>query len=249
MEVIVIGSSGTFPRPGGACNGYLVRHGATNMLLDIGTGVLSRLYDSVSPGDLDALVITHLHPDHFLDIYPYRYYLEFCAAPKLPLKVYAPADAPSYIKPLFNEPDPAKFDRVFDFIDIGQAGAFEVGSLSVTGREVNHLKPTYGISVEAGGGRLFYTSDTAYDDRLIDYAGDVDVLLAEATFLAAQAGSPVPHMTTREVGRLAREANVGHLVLTHLWPHFDRRRILAEVKTEFDGRISLADEGLMVEVR
>ena len=248
MEVIVIGSSGTFPRPGGACNGYLVRHGETNILLDIGTGVLSRLYDRVSPGDLDALVITHLHPDHFLDIYPFRYYLEFCAPDKLPLKVYAPAGASAYIKPLFNEPEPAKFDRVFDFVDIGQAGVFQVGELSVRGVEVVHLKPTYGLSIEGGGRRLFYTSDTAYDDRLVDYAKDAGVLLAETTFLAAQAGSKVPHMTTKEVGRLAREANVGRLVLTHLWPHFDRERILAEVETEFSGRIDLADEGLVVEV-
>lgn len=248
MEVVVIGSSGTFPRPGGACNGYLVRHNGTNVLLDIGTGVLSRLYDWISPGELDALIITHLHPDHFLDIYPFRYYLEFCAAEKLPLKVFAPAGAAEYIQPLFNESDPSKFGRVFEFIDICHDDVFKVRELTFTAREVTHLKPTYGITAAAAGRRLFYTSDTAYDKRLLDYAKSVDLLLAETTFLSAQAGTPVPHMTTTEVGRLARQAGAGRLVLTHLWPHFDRNRILAEVKAEFDGRIDLADEGLVVAV-
>ena len=248
MEVIVVGASGTFPRANGACNGYLVRHGRSNILLDIGTGVLSSLYNYISPGDLDALIITHLHPDHFLDIYPYRYYLEFCAADKLPLKVYAPAGAAARIKPLFNETDPAKFDKVFHFIDIGEVGVFQVGELSVCGREVLHLEPTYGISVAAEGRRLFYTSDTAFDERLLDYAKDVDLLLAETTFMAAQDGIPVPHMTTVEVGALAVKANVGRLLLTHLWPHSDREQILAEVTAGFDGKIDLADEGLVVRV-
>ena len=248
MEVIVVGSSGTFPRAGGACNGYLVRHGGTKVLLDIGTGVLGRLYEWTSPGDLDALVVTHLHPDHFLDIYPFRYYLEFCAPERLPFKVYAPAGAAAHIRPLFNEPDPTKFNRVFEFIDLGGAGSFAVGGLRLVPGKVPHLEPTYGVAVEADGRRLFYTSDTGYDESLVGYAKDVDLLMAETTFLAAEAGLPVPHMTTAAVAELARRAGVKRLMLTHLWPHHDRDQILAEVRAGFDGRIDLADEGLVVEV-
>ncbi len=248
MEVVVVGASGTFPRAGGACNGYLVRHGETKVLIDMGTGVLSRLYEWLAPEDLDALIITHLHPDHFLDIYPYRYFLEFCAQGKLPLAVYAPSGAYEYIQRLFNEPDPAKFSKIFSFKDLGGASPIRIGDIELISHEVSHLKPTFGIEARAQGKSLFYTSDTAYDERLKKIAARVDLLLAEATLTADQAGKPVAHMTTTEVGKLAAEANVEHLVLTHLWPHFDRRRILDEVKLEFNGKIDLADEGLIVAV-
>jgi len=223
--------------------------GRTNVLLDIGTGVLSRLYGWIDPGALDALVITHLHPDHFLDLYPFRYFLEFQAPTRLPLSVYAPAGAADFIRSLFNEPDTTKFDRVFSFIDLGSAAEFRVGDLTLAGRPVSHLDPTYGIEVSAKGRRLFYTSDTRYDDSLVDYARGVDLLLAETTLRAQDAKEPVAHMTTTEVARLATDAGVSRLVLTHLWPHFDRAQIKREVEEGFiGGRIDLAYEGLLINV-
>lgn len=248
MEVIVLGGSGTFPRAGGSCNGFLVRRNGTNVLLDMGTGVLSRLYDWLDPGELDAVVITHLHPDHFLDIYPYRYFLEFKAAANMPMTVYAPAGAADYIRGLFNESDPAKFDRVFTFIDLADAPEFQIKDIRISPKPVFHLDPTYGIVVEAGGKKLFYTSDTDYDDRLIDYARGSDLLLAETTLRAEDEANPVAHMCTAEVARLATEAGVPALVLTHLWPHFDRDLIKAEVAERFNGKIYLADEGLSVKL-
>ncbi len=246
MEIIVLGASGTFPRAGGACNGYLVRHGSTNILIDMGTGVLSRLYEWLSPGDLTALIITHLHPDHFLDIYPYRYFLEFCARDKLPLPVFAPAGASDYIQRLFNETDPAKFGEVFDFSDLQGVAGRNVGGLVLTSHDVPHLKPTYGMTVEAEGRRIFYTSDTAFDESLVTIAHGVNLLLAETTLTAAQADTPVAHMTTTEVGKLASAARVDRLLLTHIWPHFDRQTLLEEVRAEFNGKIELADEGLVI---
>jgi ribonuclease BN (tRNA processing enzyme) len=225
----------------------LINQGKTSLLLDMGTGVLSRLYDWLPPEELDALVLTHLHPDHFLDIYPFRYFLEFCAPEKLPLKVLAPAGAVEHIQPLFNESDPANFERVFSFVDLA-AGEFTIGDLKLAGHRMPHLEPTYGIELRAEGKRVFYTSDTAFDERLVDLIKGADLLLAESTLLASQAGEPVAHMATSQVGELARRAEVKRLVLTHLWPHFDRQQILAEVKKEFDGPVELADEGLVIEV-
>ncbi len=248
MQLIVLGGSGTFPRAGGACNGFLVRQGETNVLVDMGTGVLSRLYNWLDPGDLDAVVITHLHPDHFLDIYPYRYFLEFQAAGRMPMPVYAPAQAADYIRGLFNEADTSKFDRVFTFTDLASAPDFTVGELKIAGRQVSHLDPTYGIEVSACGRRLFYTSDTRQDPCLLEYARGVDLLLAETTLRAGDADSSVAHMTTTEVATLAADAGVARVVLTHLWPHFDRNQIKREVEAGFDGKIDLADEGLLINV-
>ena len=248
MEVIVLGGSGTFPRSGGACNGFLVREGNTNVLLDIGTGVLSRLYQWLDPGTLEALVITHLHPDHFLDLYPYRYLLEFQAQERLPLPVFAPAGAADHIRFLFNEPDTSKFDRVFRFTDMVPDESFTIGGLTLTPRLVSHLDPTYGIEAAAGGRRLFYTSDTDLSESLVAYSAGVDLLLAETTLRAEDADVPVAHMTTTQVADLAERARVGRLVLTHLWPHFARSQIKREVARGFNGRIDLADEGLLIKV-
>ena len=248
MEVIVLGGSGTFPRAGGACNGFLVREGDTNVLLDIGTGVLSRLYQWLDPGKLEALIITHLHPDHFLDLYPYRYFLEFQARERLPLPVFAPVGAADHIRPLFNEPDTSKFDRIFKFTDLVSDEPFTIGGLTITPRPVPHLDPTYGIEAAAEGRRLFYTSDTDFSESLVSYSAGVDLLLAETTLRAEDADVPVAHMTTTQVADLAERARVGRLVLTHLWPHFDRFQIKHEVARGFNGRIDLADEGLLIKV-
>ena len=248
MEVIVLGGSGTFPRAGGACNGFLVREGDTNVLLDIGTGVLSRLYQWLDPGKLEALVITHLHPDHFLDLYPYRYFLEFQARERLPLPVFAPVGAADHIRTLFNEPDTSKFDRIFEFTDLIPDESVTIGGLTLTPRPVPHLEPTYGIEVSAAGRRLFYTSDTGFSESLVSYSAGVDLLLAETTLRAEDAGVSVAHMTTIQVADLAERARVGRLVLTHLWPHFDRAQIKHEVAGGFNGKIDLADEGLLIKV-
>lgn len=248
MELIVLGSSGTFPRPGGALSGYLVRHKDSSLLLDMGTGVLSNLYAWLYPANLDCLIITHLHPDHFLDIYPFRYLLEFTAKDKLPFPVYAPAGARNHIQPLFSEANPAKFDQVFNFYTLEDQASYQVGSLTFTSLTVPHLKPTYGIRVEAEGKSLFYTSDTGYSPKLIEYAQGVDLLLAECTLLKQHAGEPVAHLTTVQVGQIAKAAGVKQVVLTHLWPHFNRDQILAEVQEVYKGPVSLATENLEIGV-
>jgi ribonuclease BN (tRNA processing enzyme) len=248
MELIVLGASGTFPRPGGALSGYLIRHKETAVLLDIGSGVLSNLYAWLYPAKLDGLIVTHLHPDHFLDIYPFRYLLEFTAKERLPFSVFAPEGAREHIQPLFSEANPARFDEVFHFFALKDKAQFRIGSLTFTSLKVPHLEPTFGIRVETEGKAVFYTSDTGYDTKLIAYAQEVDLLLAETTLLKTQAGEPVAHLTTHQVGQIAQEAGAKKLVLTHLWPHFNREQILAEVKEVYKGPTLLAAENLRVGV-
>lgn len=248
MQLIILGSSGTFPRPGGALSGYLVRHKKSSLLLDIGTGVLSNLYSWLSPAELSCLIITHMHPDHFLDIYPFRYLLEFTAKERLPFPVYAPPGAARHIQPLFSEADPAKFKQVFKFYELQDQLQYQIGALKVTAVLVPHLKPTFGIRIEAEGKSLFYTSDTGYDPKLSVYAQGVDLLLAETTLLKEHEGEPVAHLTTSQVGQIAKEAGVSQLVLTHLWPHFSRQQILDEVKEVFKGPVRLAEENLRLGV-
>ena len=103
MELIVLGASAAYPRPGGACSGYLVRDSNTNLLVDCGTGILSNLFRWVDPAYLDAIVITHLHTDHFLDIYPLRYYLQYEKRLVSPIPVFVPSGGEQHILKLISE--------------------------------------------------------------------------------------------------------------------------------------------------
>ena len=128
MELEIIGGSGTYPRPGGACNSYLLRSGAERLLLDIGPGSLSRLFTVQDPADVRAIFISHLHPDHFIDIYPLRYYLQFSAAQeKLPITIYAPPGAKEKISPLFSDKNKAGFESVFNWMALKDGTSIRLG--------------------------------------------------------------------------------------------------------------------------
>lgn len=249
MEVTVIGSSGTYPRPGGACNCYIVRDGANTIIIDLGPGSLSRLFEAIDPAEIDAFFISHLHPDHFLDIYPYRYYLQFSAdGSRLPVRVFAPRGARERIEPLFSDRNREEFERVFAWNELSEGGSVDFGSLSVTANEVPHLPPTFSLTIKnSGGKKIFYSADTGYDERLTELAANADLLLCEASLQAADSGK-VAHLTGAQAGKVAALSGAGRLLLTHLWPHFDRGEILADAKSAFSGRIDLADEGMIIEV-
>ena len=248
MELIVVGSSGTYPRPGGACNCYIVRDGGSSIIIDLGPGSLSRAFEVIDPATVDAFFISHLHPDHFLDIYPYRYYLQFSADESLlPISVFAPRGAKERIEPLFSDRNHEAFERVFAWDELGEGKTFTFGSMSVTANEVPHLPPTFSLTINSGGKRIFYSADTGYDKRLIELAGDADLLLCEASLRPGDSGK-VAHLTGAQAGEVAELSGAGRLLLTHLWPHYDRREILADAQSSFKGRIDLADEGMIIKI-
>ena len=76
MEITVLGCWAPYPRAGGACSGYLIRGGGQNILLEAGNGSLSRLMGFLDFRRLDAVIISHLHPDHYLDLFPLRHAIE-----------------------------------------------------------------------------------------------------------------------------------------------------------------------------
>ncbi|MEG1756669.1 MAG: MBL fold metallo-hydrolase [Clostridia bacterium] len=214
MELMVLGRFGPFPRPGGACSGYLVESGGTHLLCDLGSGTLSRLLDGFCLAQLDAVILSHLHFDHFSDMLVLQYALE--ASEKQgkrlhPLIVYAP-DTPEAHRALLRS-------KYFDVRSIRDGMCVRIGSLCVTFRAVWHPVEAYAADiVDDNGKRLFYTGDTGWFDALVEYAAGADTLLADTAFLAEQDhGGSLPHLTTKQVGQLAREAGVKQLLCTHLY--------------------------------
>jgi ribonuclease BN (tRNA processing enzyme) len=247
MELITLGSSASFPAAGGACSGYLVRHGATELLLDCGTGVLSRLQLETTVRSLTAIVITHFHPDHYLDLVPMRYGLHYgIEEPFRPL-LYLPPGGIALLERvgIGLRNSSSYFSKAFDMREYDPESTLELGSLTLSFTLTTHDEPSYAVAIEDGEARFVYTADTQESDEVERFAEGADLLLCESTYPADLAEIPSHnHLTSRQAGALAQRAGVGRLVLTHFWPGIELSRYAAEAEAEFSGPVALAKPGL-----
>ena len=204
MKLTLLGVYGPYPAPGAGCSSYLVEDGETKILLDCGSGAMSR-YRKLFLGDLDldAIVLSHMHADHAGEIDLFRYMLEFGHG-KTPLPVFAP------------EPEKLRHP-VFTPVLTEDGMTASVGSLSLRFFAVRHAVPTMGVRITGADGHvLFYTGDTGCFDGLIDAAKDADLLLADACLWDESNPKALKnHMTVRQVETLRRDANCRRAVLTH----------------------------------
>lgn len=251
MELIVLGSHGMWAGAGGATAGYLLRHDGFSLWVDLGSGTLANLQRHLAPLDVGALVVSHRHPDHLVDLFPYLY-----------ARVYGGAVDPPVGTPLFGPPD--LFDRVRSLLS--GAGAdemgtsfrlsetvpgerFDAGPFRVTTAQMAHPVATLGLRVEADGAALAYTADTGPTAAILELARDADVLLSEASWQDDGAAHPPDlHLTAREAGEHAQRAGAKRLVLTHIKPTLDRDRSRDEAASEYTGEIVVATEGMVLEV-
>lgn len=248
MRLTVLGSGASYPGAGRACAGYLVQVGATAILLDCGNGCVSNLARIVRPEDLDAVFVTHAHPDHFADLYALQAALRYAPdGPAPSVDLYAPGSVRDAMLAPLSDRGRAEMLEAFIVYALAPGEPVEVGGLTVTPWRAAHSVETYALDVRGSSGRLFYTSDSALEDGLVSAASGADVLVADATLPEAYAGR-APHMTPREAGALAQHARVRTLVLTHLWPSIDRFAAAADAAREFNGRIMVADEMLAIDL-
>lgn len=248
MQVTVLGSGAAFPRPGGACSGYLVERGDTRVWLEAGNGTFARLRERVGPQDLSALVLTHDHADHIADVLLLMYELGYDGHVPLPTRVpvYATDGVAPKLLGLIGPGSTKIFRDVFDFRPI--ASPFEVGGMAFEPFRTLHPTETYGLVVSADGRRLVYTSDTAAFPELAAHCRDADVLICEATYVGDVDVEPGVHMWAREAGELAAAAGARKLILTHVWASFDPQDAVREAAERFDGPIEAAVEGRTYEI-
>lgn len=207
MKLTLLGVFGPFPAPGGGCSSYLVEDGDTRILLDCGSGALSKLRnlypDSLS---LDAVVLSHMHADHAGEIDLFRYMLEFGQL-KAPLKVFSPeTDRLQY--PVFDA------EKSYDGMQTA------IGSLTLRFTAVRHAVPTIGVRITSADGRsIFYTGDTGWFNELVDASRDSDLLLADACLRDESNEKALRnHMTVAQVLSLRQQADCKTAILTHLFP-------------------------------
>jgi ribonuclease BN (tRNA processing enzyme) len=217
MRLTVLGCAGSFPGPEAACSAYLVEAQGFGLLIDFGSGALSALQRYAGLDTVDAIILTHLHPDHMLDACPFvvvrRYAPE---GQKPPVPVYAPMGAAERISAAYSA-DNEPVDDVYSFYAL-QPGTFPIGPFTVTVDRVNHPVETYGVRIEQGGRVIAYSADTAPCDALVRLAAGADLFLCEASYLDGEENPPDLHLTGGEAGEAANKAGVGRLLLTHLVP-------------------------------
>ncbi|MEU7001361.1 MBL fold metallo-hydrolase [Nonomuraea sp. NPDC046570] len=249
MKVTIIGCSGSFPGPDSPASCYLLEAEGFRMLLDFGSGALGTLQRHLGLYDIDAVLLSHLHADHCLDLCGYhvaRTYGPAAPYPRIP--VHAPADAPRRLAAAYGMPEEPGMETAFRFVRLAP-GSFDVGPFAVTAGLVNHPVETYGFRVSHGGRTVAYSGDTGESAELVKLAENADLLLCEASFLEAPDLPPGLHLTGRQAAEHAAEAGVGRLVLTHLVPWNDHASVLAEASGGgFDGPIELARSGAVYDL-
>jgi ribonuclease BN (tRNA processing enzyme) len=266
VQVTVLGKSPSWQDAGGACSGYLVRDEDTVLLLDCGNGVFSKLRSHIDYVDVDAVVISHLHADHMLDLVPYSYAL-----------TYAPRQQPVAIPPFWEGTDnPAKpqlhvpaggretfrrivgawgnedlIENAFELREYDSAEVLSVGTMEIRFHPVPHYLPTHAIGVRSlgnGAGRMVYGADCSPTEELVEFARDTDLLIIEATLPRPERDGVRGHLTPAEAGDHGRRAGAHRLVITHISDEMDQEWARAEAESTFGGAVDVAREGATYEL-
>jgi ribonuclease BN (tRNA processing enzyme) len=232
LTLTVLGCSGSYPGPGQACSGYLVRYRGTTVWMDAGTGTLANLQYHVGLDEVDAIVLSHEHPDHWSDVEGFyvacRYVVE---------RKDVPVFAPTALKHLLRTG--ATTEPVLRWRDIGDGDAVHVGGMLWSFFRTDHPPETLAVRVDAGGRSLGYSADSGPAWSLEALGPSLHLALCEATFLSDREGSS-PHMSARQAGVTARAAGAERLLLTHLWPTTDPAAAYSESALAFGAAVEVA---------
>lgn len=223
-----------------------MEHDGFALLLDIGNGALGPLQRHIDPRDLNAIYLSHLHGDHWLDLVPLYYLLRHHpAGPTGPLTVYAPSGAADRVAAVIGKPVD-ELTEAFVFVDVPLE---HIGPFDVRLARTVHSAECHAIRLTAGGSTLVYSGDAAPTPALVELARGADLLLCEASYLEGDSNPPGVHMTAREAAQHAVDAKVGRLLLTHLVPWNDPSKTLAEAQQAAGGlSTELAKPGAVLDI-
>jgi ribonuclease BN (tRNA processing enzyme) len=233
MRLTVLGCSGSYPGPGAACSGYLLEAGDTSVWMDAGPGTLANLQLHTDPRRLDAVVLSHAHPDHWTDV------LGFHVACKWYLGVEGVAvHSTAEVRRLFEEVA-GDIGSTFDWGVVDDGARLEVGDLTFRFSRTDHGPETLAMRVDGGGRSLVYSADTGPGWSLASLGPGIDVFLGEATLDIGEEGRG-QHLSARQAASMAAGAGAGRLILTHLRPGRDPQEARDEAAAAFDGAVEVA---------
>ena len=221
-----MGVGAAYGRPDDAQSAYLVRVDGRAVCLDLGAGTLNRLAGMVAPEALEAVVISHVHPDHCADLLALRVYMAWGPGRGRRVRVLGPAGLRERLI-AFSGPEGWDEGILFEVLDEPRGRLDLGGGLVLTYAEVPHLPPTFALRLDHGDRSICFGADCAPNDALVELASGCGVLLAECSFGAMAVPEGVPHLNAIDAGVIAGKARATHLLLTHCYPELDRDQALA----------------------
>ena len=259
----MLGKSPSWQDAGGACSGYLIEDGDTALLLDCGNGVFGKLRQKRDYTEIAAVVISHLHADHMLDLVPYAYALTYAPRQQpVPVPPWPGTDSPA--RPRLIAPPNATetfrrivgcwgnddlIDNAFQLEEYDAASTPEVGSLRLRFGEVQHFTETYAVEIRStSGGRFTFGADCRPGEELVQFAEGTDLLLVEATLPRPERTGVRGHLTPQEAGDHARRAGARSVVLTHISDELDQVWARKQASEAFGAPVDVAREGAVYEL-
>ncbi|MDI3535768.1 MAG: hypothetical protein PWP16_387 [Eubacteriaceae bacterium] len=236
MKLTVLGNTGPFPGPGGACSGYLLQVNNRRIVLDFGNGTFANLQKFHSIKDIDMIILSHLHPDHFSDIYVLRYALQNIGL-KMPL--YAPSEPPLEAASLF-------YKDIYQIKNISEALKIEIDDITISFKKMKHPVLDFAIKIETPQKTFVYTGDTTYIEELIDFSREADALLIDSAFLDDT--ESLIHCCVKQACEIANKAQVKKLILTHFDPYGDSNNYLLKGKSLFENALEITEIGKTIAV-
>jgi ribonuclease BN (tRNA processing enzyme) len=243
IELTVLGAGPAYTsRPGAVGASYLLRSGDQAIVLDLGQGAFTNLAGAIEPSSLRAIVVSHLHPDHFIDLVPLRHYLLWDFRPSRRVAVLGPAGLAERLDALHDEPGFSAAS--LDVSALGGPGFRQIGPFSLEAALVRHTDESYGFRVAVGDGPgLVYSGDCGDADDLRPLIRPGDTLLSEASFGTGPVAPGSEHLNAADVGRVAASSGAGRVLLTHVLMGHGRDATAAAARELAGVDVSLVDPG------
>ncbi len=244
MRLHILGSNGTYPTPGRPASGYVIEQGDTVIWSDAGPGTFVALWDRFPLDRLSAVVISHEHPDHCLDLLSAYHALAHGPLRREPIPVYCPAPVRERIAGFVRAGEGHPLEATFEFKTVGDGDRAQVGPVDMVFRSTDHSVPTVASRYEADGKALAYSADTGAEGSWGELADGADLFLCEATYQGEPgAHEYTQHLTASQAGRIARDHRAKRLMLTHVPAHVEAARSILEAESTFDRPVALAVAG------
>ena len=250
IRLTILGKSPSWQDRDGACSGYQVEFGEQRrLLLDCGNGVFGKLRRHGEYERIDAVLLSHLHADHMLDLVPFAYALTYGPQGRSERpRLHAPPGAQAALRRLCGAwGSETLIENAFELSEYDPAAELDLNGLRARFRLVPHYVPSYAVSLDDGRARLVFSADCGPNEALVELATGAELLLIEATLVAPDLEDHA-HMTAAEAGEIARRAGVDRVVLTHFSDLLDADAVRAAGEQAFGGPVSLAVEGEAYEV-
>lgn len=239
------------PRPGRACSSYLLQTDESAVLLDLGSGAFANLGLALDYPRLDAVIVSHMHADHFLDLVPLRYGLTY--GPLLResrLPVWLPPGGTRILRQLcdaFDSEGTGDFlNGVFALGEYDPSQTLIVEDVALRFAPALHFVNAFAIRAENSGAAITYSGDTAPCDAVVELARGSALFLCEASLGLGTEEGTRGHSSATEAGEMARRAGVGRLALTHYFSTCEPDELMNAAGATFGGPVWVVDDGMLV---